>query len=204
MSEDKGVIKPIFIGVATTVLTTVILYYLGFQKDSSPSKESESGSRPPQSNLTSPEVPQRFTPAVDAGFERRKQATLKVWHEMQNIDAASIGTPPSSATFQQMANFYGRIDLSEVDPVLITHINESIAIYQEAINLHLAYETEALQIQQAWMYDLQKQYVFQQLQVKYQPYFYNLGQKLEGINNRDKTLARMLTEKYDAVFVDRQ
>ncbi|GEM_PF-6310513 len=204
MSEDKGVIKPIFIGVATTVLTTVILYYLGFQKGSSPPEESESGSRPPQSNVTSPEVPQRLIPAVDAEFERRKQATLKAWDEMQNIDVASITTTPSSATFQQMANLYGRIDLSEVDPILITHINESIAIYIEAINLHMAYETEALQIQQAWIDDWQKQYSYQQLQVKYQPYFFNLGQKLVEINNRDKTLARKLTEKYDVAFVDRQ
>jgi len=39
MSDDKGIIRPIFVGVVTTVLTAVILYYLGIQKDSSSTHE---------------------------------------------------------------------------------------------------------------------------------------------------------------------
>jgi hypothetical protein len=40
MNENKGVFRPIFIGVVTTVLATVILYYLGFEKSASPPNES--------------------------------------------------------------------------------------------------------------------------------------------------------------------
>ena len=103
MSEDKSVFKPIFIGVATTVLTTVILYYLGFEKKSSPPNALEG-----DSGQTSPNVPPLKVadqPAVDADFERRKQATLFAWNKMQDIDATV--TALNSQTYQSLAYSYG-------------------------------------------------------------------------------------------------
>lgn len=150
------------------------------------------------SAASSPEIPKAL-PTVDAAFERRKQATLKAWDQMQDGDSAYGG--PSSEAFQRLSYSYEQIDVSKVDPVLVTHIKESVVLYRESMNAYKAYEDEATRIQQASMSEQEKQNAFQLLQSKYQ--LNKIFQKLEGINDRDKTLARLFSEKYDVPFVDR-
>ena len=214
MSEDKGLFKPIFITVSSTVLTAVILYYLGIDKPKP--DDSNNPPKPPQSEQTRDTRSLQTTimktdgpadgPAdesrADAGFELRKQATLRVWNRMQEIDAQSDWSSLSAADFQQIAYAYSQIDLSNADPVLITHISESISTYNEGGNVYASYEAEVAQVQQAYMYDHERTQAYQWVMGKYQQSFANVTQKCTNINDRDKTLARMFTERYDVVFVD--
>ncbi|MCI0695269.1 hypothetical protein L0337_25085 [candidate division KSB1 bacterium] len=72
MNENKGVFRPIFIGVVTTVLATVILYYLGFEKSASP---------PNVSRDTSSSTP----------FDREKKGELT--QDLEKSQPTKRGTP---------------------------------------------------------------------------------------------------------------
>jgi len=201
MNEDKGIIRPIFIGVATTVLATAILYYLGIQKSSYPEHEREGGSRPAQPSVSSSETPIHSTGEPE--FERGKEATLRAWNEMQDIDE-STQLAFTSKDFRQRANLYSKIDLTNVDPIYVDLLNRDITFYRKAEQICRDYESRGIELINSNISIEEKQAKAAQFLKEFEIET-NMLKILNGdLADEDKKLARLLSEKYGTGFVDRE
>lgn len=90
-------------------------------------------------------------PALGSTQEFVKSATMQAWQALQAADnqlqLAQFAS--NSARFRQQAYVYSTIDLSNVDPLLQGHIQQSISTCTAAFNLCAEIESKFGQLQQA-------------------------------------------------------
>lgn len=130
-------------------------------------------------------------------------ATRSAWDQMQQIDLQENDRVFTSADLQRLVDRYAAIPVEQVDPIFVTHLNNSIALYKEGVSLLQELETMQQNIQNsnasAYSTQLQQQYLDDYREKVMTSY----NQRLEVINDTDKVIAQKLTEKYNIPFLEK-
>ena len=83
-------------------------------------------------------------------LQQMGRATSRAWRELQQVEAKIKGTEaPQSEICRLAASQYAQIDLTGVDPDLVQHVEDLVAVYRDGINIWKAYEADMQQIEEA-------------------------------------------------------
>ncbi len=169
-------------------------------------------------------------------FEATKKATIQAWNDLQEADnIASKKREEGSTTsqyFHESAYLYGRINLENVDPILVDHIKNSIETFNEGDSVFSEIEQEVAKIeansQRIIEYGRQvgasqipeqgaekgelagrevandwAQKELAKLKEKKADMLSQFAEKMRKTAQMDKTISSKLKEKYNVEFLDR-
>jgi len=84
-------------------------------------------------------------------LQQMGRATSRAWRELQQVEAKIKGTEaPQSEICRLAASQYAQIDLTGVDPDLVQHVEDLVAVYRDGIGLWESIEAELQQIEKGY------------------------------------------------------
>ncbi len=139
---------------------------------------------------------------ADPACQEIRAFTLAAWKQMQIIDQ-SLDNQLSTQHCQSLINMYRQIQTDKVDPLFVTHIYNSIDVYQNGLLLYKEIDAARTQIGQ---YNLEEQAKNQLWWQTYKEQFEQrdnqLVQSFNQLDAQDKDIGRSLSVKFDIPFPD--
>ncbi len=159
-------------------------------------------------------------------FDRNKKATLQAWNDLQEADNEASkkrreeNSLPSQY-FHESAYLYGRINLENVDPILVEHIKNSIATFNEGNSVFSELETEISNIQAKSqkiveygqqtgapvagriVADEYSQKELDKLKEQKADLLKSYAERARNTAEMDKTVGAKLKQRYNIEFIDR-
>jgi ribosomal protein L37AE/L43A len=84
-------------------------------------------------------------------LQQMGSATSRAWRQLQQVEAKIRGTEaPQSEICRLAASQYAQVDLTGVDPDLVQHVQDLVAVYREGIGIWESIEAELRQIEKGY------------------------------------------------------
>ena len=195
MSDSKNnSFKTLLIGVATIVLSAIVLKELNLKEDGTPFT-------PQPTHEPKRKVEKAKFDDVDEEFELTKKATIRAWRDFQEADRLTAHLQSNLDTYMRRFRLYMDINLVKVDPELKTLILNTAGVYLRAVKHFDNFSTfsrDSIKIQISF---LATQGVSK---LKDDPVedWHLIEQDLDNCSRQDKLVAQSLSKKYMVEFID--